>query len=229
MIFRRDPKITFTTYPHLKDIIPDPVPARTVMPEWFKRLKPFVNDNPKDRTIKRCPPFIDILQTGWLIGAPADIYINITNNGADVEWQTDFTETVFEEHSHAQIVGHSKIPKPPLKFINYWQITTPPGWSCMFVPPVNRDLQYFEAISGIVDTDKYFEYINFPGFLIPTEGTIMIPRGEPIVQVIPFKRGFSKKAEIRAMNQKELDKLDLTRRRRSSKNSLYRDTMWVKK
>ena len=30
----------------------------------------------------------------------------------------------------------------------------------------------------------------------------MIPRGEPIVQVIPFKRGFSKKAEIRAMNQK---------------------------
>ena len=57
----------------------------------------------------------------------------------------------------------------------------------------------------------------------------MIPRGEPIVQVIPFKRGFSKKAEIRAMNQKELDKLDLTRRKRSSKNSLYRDTMWVKK
>ena len=57
----------------------------------------------------------------------------------------------------------------------------------------------------------------------------MIPRGEPIVQVIPFKRGFSKKAEIRAMNQKELDKLDFTRRQRGSKNSLYRDTMWVKK
>ena len=52
MIFRRDPKITFTTYPHLKDIIPDPVPARTVMPEWFKRLKPFVNDNPKDKDNK---------------------------------------------------------------------------------------------------------------------------------------------------------------------------------
>ena len=162
MIFRRDPKITFTPHPKLKDIIPDPVPARTVMPEWFKRLKPFVNDNPKDKTIKRCPPFIDILQTGWLIGTPADIYINITNNGADVEWHTEFSETVFEEHSHAQIVGHSQIPKPPLKVINYWQITTPPGWSCMFVPPINRDLKYFEAISGIVDTDKYFEYINLP-------------------------------------------------------------------
>ena len=98
-----------------------------------QRLKPFVNDNPKDKTIKRCPPFIDILQTGWLIGAPADIYINITNNGADVEWQTEFSETVFEEHSHAQIVGHSQIPKPPLKVINYWQITTPPaGRACLF-------------------------------------------------------------------------------------------------
>ncbi len=90
MIFQRDPKITFTTYPHLKDIIPDPVPARAVMPEWFKRLKPFVSDNPKNKTIKRCPPFIDILQTGWLIGAPADIYLTIADNGASVSWSQSF-------------------------------------------------------------------------------------------------------------------------------------------
>lgn len=229
MIFRRDPKITFTTLPELKDVIPDPVPARTVMPEWFKRLKPFHSESQQSKTIKRCPPFLDILQTGWLIGAPADIYLEITNGGANVSWNTEWNNTVFEEHSHAQITGHPEIPKPPLKFLNYWQITTPPGWSCMFTPPINRELKYFEAISGIVDTDKYFEFINFPGFLIPTEGSIMIPRGEPIVQVIPFKRDFSKKAEIRAMNEKELEKLDFTRRRRGSKNSLYRDTMWVKK
>ena len=40
MIFG-NPKVTFTTYPNLYGIIPEPVPARSVLPDWFKKLKNF--------------------------------------------------------------------------------------------------------------------------------------------------------------------------------------------
>ncbi len=61
----------------------------------------------------------------------------------------------------------------------------------MFVPPLNNGDDRFEIISGIVDTDTFTSYINFPiilnGDKYPVLETI-IERGTPYVQVIPFKR-----------------------------------------
>ena len=106
---------------------------------------------------------------------------------------------------------------------------TPPGWSTLFVPPLNRVNEYFEPMSGVVETDKYLEFVNFPSFLKQTGTTFIIPRGYPVVQAIPFKRGFSRKADIRAMTPKESDALGLLRQKRTSHPSIYRETMWERK
>ena len=84
-------------------------------------------------------------------------------------------------------------------------------------------------MSGIVETDKYFEYINFPGFLKLLNGRITLEAGYPLIQVIPYKRNFSKDAEIKSLNKKNMEKLDMIRKRRSSHSSLYRDGMWERK
>jgi hypothetical protein len=75
----------------------------------------------------------------------------------------------------------------PFKWNNYWRITTPAGYSCLFRQPSWRfDLPFYTA-SGIVDTDRHPVAVNFPFFFLNGWHGI-IEAGTPIVQVIPFKR-----------------------------------------
>jgi hypothetical protein len=121
-------------------------------------------------------------------------------------------------------------PKPPMKFMNYWLIKCPKDYSLLFVPPLNRPDPRFTCFSGLVDSDKYFECVNFPFvFNVPNFHGV-IEAGTPLVQVIPIKRStIIKPFESRAMTLKEVGELNLTRRRVKSHQSLYRDTLWEKK
>jgi hypothetical protein len=234
MIFG-NPKVTFTTYPELYGVIPEPIPARSLLPDWFKKLKGFANQDPDsgtvwpNRTIKRCPPVLDAMVSGWILTTPAEMEVSINDDGSGVEWHTDFTHSVIEEHATQQIKGHPSLPRLPLKIMNYWHMRTPPGWSTLFVSPLNRENKYFEPMAGVVETDKYLEFVNFPSFLKPKGTTLLIPRGYPVVQAIPFKRGMDRKSDIRAMSSKEVKALNHLRSQRTSRPSLYRETMWERK
>ena len=80
---------------------------------------------------------------------------------------------------------------PFYKFLNPFIIKTPPGYSCLFLSPMNNRDDRFEIIPGIVDTDTFEYEINFPfvinGDKYETLETV-IERGTPIAQIIPFKR-----------------------------------------
>ena len=224
-------KIKFYCDSRKRNVIPEPYQSRKIMPDWYKRLENYSNreDGFEIPTLKRCPPFLDAMTTGWIIPLAADITVKVSDNGAGVRWETPFFDHIFESHNLAQINTHPNVPTVPIKVINHWLIKTPPGWSCLFVPPLNRPDDTFELFSGIVETDKYFEYINFPGFLKAKEGSFTIKRGHPLMQVIPFKRNFDKEAEIGELNSKDIEKLQKTRDKKSSWFSLYRDSMWEKK
>ena len=74
------------------------------------------------------------------------------------------------------------------KFINKWLIKTPPGYSCLFIHPMNRLEERFKIIEGVVDTDSYVNVINFPFILKKRDKQFLIKKGDPMVQVVPFKR-----------------------------------------
>ena len=57
-------------------------------------------------------------------------------------------ESVIEPHDMIRLKGHPDLPKPPLKFINYWHMKTPPGWSTLFTPLLNRGARVFYADVG---------------------------------------------------------------------------------
>jgi hypothetical protein len=82
-----------------------------------------------------------------------------------------------------------KLGKTLLKFSNPWSIKTPKGWSVQFKNPANNWSNNIHILEGIVDTDEYFTPVNFPFVWTGTEeGEWVIPKGTPLVQVIPFKR-----------------------------------------
>lgn len=230
---KQEAPIRFLCNPDLKGIIPEPYPAKKYIPEWYKKLELYHTPGGQDwrptPTLKRCPPFLDALCAGWIIPLVAEIHFQVRDNATGVSWNTDTHLSMVESHSLPQISTHPKYPKVPLKFINHWLVQTAPGWSCLFVPPLNRSDDKLELMSGIVETDKYFEYVNFPGMLRLNDGYHLIQRGYPLMQVIPFKRNYNKESIIESLSSDDLKKLNDTRIRKKSEFSFYRDNLWEKK
>ena len=82
-----------------------------------------------------------------------------------------------------------RLGKVLLKFTNPWNIETAPGWSVKFQNPANNWSNDIQLIEGVVDTDTYYSEVNFPYVWTGSEeGEWIIPRGTPLVHVIPFKR-----------------------------------------
>lgn len=181
-----------------QDILP--IPSKLNIPKWFKKLE----HNRKNLTVKGCMPFLDSLTAGYLLKVPVDMIFSkaksedgtITTRAEIANEYDTFlnSEKSFDKevHSLKQVKG-SPFPdknenKPIFKIQNPWIIKTPPGYSCLFVPPLNNNQSGFEVISGIVDTDSYKNTINFPIIFKALDKPLEIKRGIPYVQVIPFKR-----------------------------------------
>ena len=75
------------------------------------------------------------------------------------------------------------------KLENPWVISTPKGWSVQFKNPSNSFENNLLFFDGVVDTDSYYSNVNFPFVWTgEEEGDFLIPKGTPLIQVIPFER-----------------------------------------
>ncbi len=184
--------IRFSCEPADEGVIAPPVAAKAYIPDWFRKL-PAVDPEVQSTsntglTVKRCLPFLDAMTTGWIIPLAATVRLEVSEGGTRVDAGWDFDRTMVSNHGMHQVRGNPMGARPPCKFHNFWTITTPPGWSCLFVNPLNRPNGVFEVSAAVVDTDTYRSPIHFPFFATAEDGLYVIEKGSPIVQVIPFKR-----------------------------------------
>jgi hypothetical protein len=183
-------KITFTNTTGAD--IEAPKPASKVVPDWYKNTNSYMNDEKKPTgtgntaaTIKRCMPVFDAITAGYIIESPADVYVSVKDGNQWFEW-SDFGLINF--HPIEQAPEHpAKNGFPYPKWTNPWAISTPKGYSTLFVQPFHRE-SVFTILPGIVDTDTYTAPVNFPFTINDPTFEGLIPKGTPIAQVIPFKR-----------------------------------------
>jgi len=235
-IFSKTPKIEFVCHKEDYGIIPQPYPARKLMPEWYKKLPMKLgNQGLESSTIKRCPPFLDAMQIGWIIPLAADVEIISNDDASGINYKWSFYKPMIENHMMKQIYPNDEklnpnFPKPPMKFLNWWAIKITKGWSVLFVPPINRPDPRFECISGLVDCDGYFEFVNFPFLWKAPNWSGIIESGTPLVQAIPIKRdNILKEFGVRHMDDVDVKQLEITRKRVKTHESHYRDNVWSKK
>lgn len=227
LLRKPQPRLTFLCRKEDEGVIPSPVRAKTALPDWFRRL-PAINEaevSPTNSgiTVKRCMPFLDAMGAGWVIGLAATVRMEISDEGRRVDCGWDFDRTMASNHGSHQVAGNPREPLPPCKFHNYWTIRTPPGWSCLFVPPLNRPNGIFEVVAGIVDTDTYHSEIHFPFFATGKDGLHVLERGFPIVQVIPFRRDASDlEADVRSENEAEAMARKTILRKTTASDGWYR-------
>ena len=168
-----------------------------------------------------CAPFFDAYNMGYIIPFPTDIFCYYDNEkmAMNFEINKDFVKQFYyligvRSHSNYQVPESLRYNRRTVdaifKFVNPWLIKTPPGYSCMFTQPFNQNLP-FKIIEGVVDTDDFNLPIHFP-FYWTEDSTkqLLIKKGDPMVQVIPFKREeWSSDVEIMTEKQnKEVQKTD---------------------
>ena len=93
-MFFRKPEVLFRTDPEMYGIIPEPVPSRSHIPDWYKKIDSYYIQERdglpwKERTIKRCPPVLDAMVTGWILKTAAEIKLVVEDNGGGVSWSTN--------------------------------------------------------------------------------------------------------------------------------------------
>ena len=187
-----------------------PLPAKKVLPEWYKKMNllqegehnyKICNNGVPNTTLKACNPFLDSLISGYVICLSSDFQITQKKSAVcydedknkkiiEFNWRTP--NSVITDHSKEQ---HPLLPSPfngdnsVFKFNNEFIIKTPRGYSTYFFHPANQHDLPFRLFSGVVDTDSYMSPVHFPFQLLEIkDGTMIIEKGTPICQFVPFKR-----------------------------------------
>ncbi len=222
--------VEFVTENSLYDAIPEPVPANKVLPNWYKNLEGKLDKGLNNSTVKRCAPFMEALTAGWIIPLAAEVEVNIDENEMELNW--NFNREVIGKHDIEQVGGKNfPVEKPIIKFHNYWAIKVPKGYSVLFTQPLNRIEQRFKVFSGVVDCDRYFNYINFPSLWLDMDiDTVVLEAGTPIIQAIPFKRdAMITDARSKPFSDEEAVAFEREKTRLASIESNYRNETWVPK
>lgn len=204
-------KVTFSCEKHMAGVIPAPVKSLRMAPEYFRKVKPQVDNNPYNGTVKRCVPFLDALSAGFIISLWADMYVFAKDGEIRIDFPPDFPQPhTLGDHPSAQIPNHPLSRKRygniQLKFVNPWVVKTEPGVSCLFTAPLNHLETRFKILDGIVDTDTYYNNVNFPFIWTGGDGEFFFCKGTPLVQVIPFRRE-EHELEVSVIDSDHLDQV----------------------
>lgn len=194
----RSQTLTFRCPADLKAALPPPVPASHGLPDWLKAMPPqaFNGLNLREEdTVKRCPPFVDAMTTGFLIPLICDLRVENGEFTWDTDWppggSLNIPRSPIGFHDESQVVG-TPLFEPDrflVKFHNLWTIEAPDGYSLLFTHPLNRFDLPFTTLSGIVDCDRYHDnWVHFPAHWHDTSFSGILPKGTPVAQCIPVRR-----------------------------------------
>ena len=190
--------VTFRCPKALEGLVPPPVPAGQGLPDWLRVMPgqaPSRLASGEEDTVKRCPPFVDAMTSGFLMPLMCDLKVE---NG-EFTWDCDLPaggdaacpRAPIGLHDPGQLAGAPMFDadRVAIKFQNPWTIEAPEGWSLLFTHPVNRFDLPFVTFTGLVDCDRYRDaWIHFPAHWRDEGFSGVLRKGTPVAQCFPIKR-----------------------------------------
>lgn len=235
---QKEPVIQFLCEPAHRLTMPEPKAAYRYIPKWWKKIPPHVTANgPEGRdqfggpamTAKKCLPLLDGMGLGYTLVTAVDIHVRTNEKGNLLEVRCGPGFNGASQHSVNQLGGADWPggPGPAIKFHNPWVIKTRPGYSTLFIPPMNAfEEERFTCLGAVVDTDTYPKQINFPAIWRMRNFDGVIPAGTPLVTAIPFKRSeVPREFLIRTMHVSEKHTIGTMERIQASRNHMYTDEL----
>ena len=247
----KEMEINFQCVVDTENSLFEPVPAKKIKPEWYKKLPAVISGEEGEHidTIKKCPAMHDWLSMGYLIRNRHTIIVMISertenqqpisislpikdlkpeeisqikkflrnsqfDNVVNYITENKFLLTELSDYLHdlgghpaMQVKGMSRDDKMQLKFKMDFLIETPKGTSCYYLDPFLFDNPYFTTWQGIIDTDKFNQITtnNQLIFYPKVNKSFTIPKGTPLVQIVPFVR-YPWKSKITYLSKEDIDK-----------------------
>lgn len=222
-----------------------PEPAKNFIPLWYKEMTPYQksNFNPSGRslivqnqesnaTAKKCTPMLDGISSGYIVPLWCDVQVRQEKNiesgkyNPIISWRIN--RNVFQLHGPSSIdipapFGYDRIV---FKFLTYFRIQTPAGYSIMVTNPFGHYNLPFYAIPAVIDSDRSVIDNNFPCWIQEGfEG--VIEKGTPIAQVTPFKRTNWKMKTSEISTDEHIKNVQINFESNIVNN--YRKNIWSKK
>jgi len=187
-----NPLIQFQCPAHLLEHLPHPLPAARCVPDWLRlmptHIQSAVQSADQTPTVKNCMPFLEAMTFGYVIPLPTDMTFTMEGGNLRVDI-AGFDAPLVDVHNGDQLPGAPYSGTPVVKFRTPWLVRTPPGYSTLVLPPLNRFEMPFLPLAGLVETDTYYRQIAFPTLCNMTSGQqVKLTRGMPLVQVVPVLR-----------------------------------------
>ncbi len=234
-------KINFTpTFLGAGDLLSTPEPAVKHVPEWYKSLSKFERSNDEitldpvnnvgtdgaQVSTKMCMPFFDATTAGYMYVLENDLHVSLDKDGKpSLSWGNGVM--LVDKRPIIDIVVPDNCHPIHYGWRMNWYYETPPGYSVLITHPMNRYDLPFYVQSGIVESDIWGLPV-FIAFFLKRNFQGIIPKGTPIMQIIPFKRDNWELEVIET--EKELDRHELlAENRRSMLYGYYKKTAWRKK
>lgn len=234
-------KIKFIpAFKNYKSYLSAPEPAVKHVPEWYRSLSKFDRSN-DDITLdpvnnlgtdgaqvstKMCMPFFDATTAGYHYVLEDDLHVDIDEDGRPIMWW-DGEVMLVDKRPIIDIVVPDNCHPVHYGWRMNWFYETPPGYSVLITHPMNRYDLPFYVQSGIVESDIWGLPV-FIAFFLKRNFRGTIPKGTPIMQIIPFKRD-NWELEV-ADTDEEIEKHELlAENRRSMLYGYYKKTAWRKK
>lgn len=168
------------------------LPASRFLPKEYESLNagskcPF--DHLQEASVlslKMCPAVGNFLNAGYVIPAWCDIEIKFEGDHFRINYSNlDYQHRTHHEAQFTGMFDRFNV-RTDIKIDSPWAIKTAPNYSLMWVPMWFHNTNY-QAVPAIVDTDRIPNHNPINLMLFEPKDTI-IKMGDPLVQVIPFKR-----------------------------------------
>ena len=232
-------KVVFNPTSKMAELsVPPPKPARNYLPEWYKKMNAFDTKKPEfneyggvNFNVKMCMPFADSFSAGYIQESWQDIYIEseqLEDGSFNIKYFYPTKPEIISYRNEVSIPTSDKFYNAEFVFHPAWVPELPSGWSMLYVNPFNRMDLPFNFLSGIVDADKFkqSEYKSNIPFYINKPFSGLVPKGTPLIQMIPIKRE-SWSSEISSFNENEQAKI--TEKVRQHFWGGYKKMFWQKK
>jgi hypothetical protein len=181
------------------------LPASKSGQEWWRKLLPTFPDErqiTQDKfvtnmlnTFKYCPGVYDFINCGYMVRWVHDIEFYVANDGS-VSWMLPpLIPEIVKPHKKEQIGGcpfySGEGAEDIIKVVTPFLIETPKGWSILFCKPFYEYNSDFDQCWGVLDADQKptsCHEINVFFRFNSKDKVIKFKAGDPLIQLIPFKR-----------------------------------------
>jgi len=219
-------KIVFTpASKEVETLVESPIPAKRLVPEWYKKSPAFNSKNPFNMSLKMCMPFFDATTGGYIQKTWTDIFIDIQEEA--IAYYAATPPTIMNHRNKVSIEINDSYYPVEYVWQRQWTARLPKGFSLLITQPHNRLDLPFTTLSGLVDADSFHHTPvgNIP-FFIKNGFQGLIPAGTPMYQMIPVKRE-NWESVLEPFNEIESSQLNNQVRRKFY--GAYRDMFWNKK